>query len=256
MRALPEAGDLISRARGRRRWTGSLRSGPASSSCRARSHRGAARRGSRGARDPPARGRRGAMPLSRSFAGCSPTPRPLRWARPGSTTTGTTRLALRRSSSSARRSALAADVRKPSSSTPGRPKRTRSASSRASRDDVPVILHCFSAPASSRRARTRLLRLLCGERHVPESSGASPRGSACRPTGSSPRPTARTLRPRLCEAHRTSRPTSSSRSPRWPRHVATAADVLVAAVEANAARAFSLRDSSRVTPNGSSASTF
>ena len=74
-----------------------------------------------------------------------------------------------------------------------------------------VILHCFSAPALlDVGPRARLLRLVCGERHVSEggrSCANAPPGS--RPTGFSRRPTARISRRCRCAGSGTSRPMCS-----------------------------------------------
>ena len=100
--------------------------------------------------------------------------------------------------------------------------------------DPPLLLVAGAAPA---RARAALLRLVRGQRDLPEGAGAARGGGAGagRPA-SSPRPTARTSRPSRAAAGRTSPPTSSTRSRRSPRRAARTPAELERRIDANARR--------------------
>ena len=105
------------------------------------------RRGLRRGRPPPQQRHRLRRRDHRGAARARPPTRAAwRSARPGSTTTATTRRAPTRSAPSAPRSSSRARSASRSSSTRARPRTTRSPRSPSTRAGLEVILHCFSMP--------------------------------------------------------------------------------------------------------------
>ena len=191
------------------------------------------------ARHPSAPGGRtgGARRLSTSCASCSGTSARSPWARPGSTTTATTRRTTRSGALFEAQLELAARASAcRSSSTPARPRRRHAAALAAS--TARVVLHCFSSPALlDVGARARLLRLVRRQRHVPE----APTSCATRPRRPR-RPDPRRDRQPVpgaaaaARASRTSRRTSSTRSRRSPTPAARTRHELAARIDVNADR--------------------
>ena len=170
--------------------------------------------------DPHQAGRRRRRSASTSCASCSTVPRRSRSARPASTTTTAPRRKNEQRRLFEAQLELAREL--------GLPVVIHT---REANDDTAAILgghdghrgHALllRAGAARRRARARLVLLLRRQRHLPEAQPSCARQRrAFPPTGSSPRRTAPTCRRSRSGGGRTSRPTSSTPSPRSPPRAA------------------------------------